>query len=101
MSTTAALARHRTHAPVPARPEGAMRTSPTTSRVIALRRPAVVPLLQALAAKWLDWRTAVRQRREERLLAALPRHVLRDVGLAHLADESPRLPWPDMDRVRW
>lgn len=117
MSTTVTLARHRTLAPAPARPHGATRrspaaaptpspaatptTSPTGSRVIALHRPRVTRLLQALAAKWLDWRRAVQRRREERLLAALPDHVLRDMGLGHLVRQAPPLPWPDMDRIRW
>ena len=103
-ATTATIVRHGT-------PAAPMSVTPFTLRepgrntpapqFIALHRPLWARLAQALAAAWVNVRAAARKRREERLLAALPRHILRDVGLAHLVPESPRVPWPDLDRARW
>jgi hypothetical protein len=72
-----------------------------TPRIIPLHRPSWARLVLALATAWADWRATAVRRRDERLIAALPRHVLCDVGLAHLAAESPRPPWSDLERARW
>ncbi len=97
MSITATLTRHAR--PTPALLREPMRTA--GPRVIALRRPRWTRLMQSFATAWTEWRAAAQRRRDERLIAALPRHVLCDVGLGHLAPDRLQLPWPEIERARW
>ncbi|MBL8330616.1 MAG: hypothetical protein JNJ71_17395 [Rubrivivax sp.] len=70
-------------------------------RPIRLHRSMGSRAWVAMVEAWTAWRAAARQRAELRALAALDRHVLRDVGLD---DRVPRqrLPtWQDIERAHW
>lgn len=68
---------------------------------ISLHRPWWQRLAWALHERWVAWRAAARVQAELRALAAMDRHVLRDVGLAEFVPPRPAASWQDLERARW
>ncbi len=100
MSTAAIAVRHCTPRPLPMRTRSVPAQVMLPPHVIALHRPLWVRLAQATVAAWREQRLAAQRRRDERALATLPHHVLRDAGLAHLVPEQAGLRWSDYERAR-
>lgn len=68
---------------------------------IRLHRPAWSRAWSAAVERWTAWREAARHRTELRALAALDRHLLRDVGLDDIVPPRRGVSWQDVERARW
>ena len=68
---------------------------------IRLHRPVWSRVWLALRESWSAWRAGARQRAELHALAALDRHVLRDVGLDELVPPRLSPSWQEIERARW
>lgn len=74
---------------------------PPGAPAISLHRPWWQRLARALHERWVAWRAAARVQAELRALAAMDRHVLRDVGLAEFVPPRPAASRQDLERTLW
>ncbi len=72
---------------------------------VPLQRPAWSRVLHAVMEAWTGAvaarRAAAQRNAEWRTIAALDRHVLKDIGLGDFVSEQPALRWQDLERLRW
>jgi uncharacterized protein YjiS (DUF1127 family) len=68
---------------------------------IRLYRPAWSRLRMAIVEAWTKWRASAREGAELRALAALDRHLLRDVGLDDRVPPFASPTWQAIERARW
>jgi len=74
---------------------------PGAKNPIRLHRPMWSRVWTGMVETWAAWRAAAKDRAELRALAALDRHVLRDVGLEDRVPPRHLPSWHDVERARW
>lgn len=79
-----------------ATPPAAVPARAATARHIASHGALAARAWRQLLKAWQQWRAQVHARRQRRALAALPAHVLRDLGLWELARLGERSNWSEL-----